>query len=84
MDVVEDVEEERLGVTGGLLGLFQLGFRISTFDDFHSSELTGRMALGSINADATLSFVQSIGGVRFRDLKAGVCDCDLWFSEFSR
>lgn len=59
---VEDVEEERLGVAGGLLGLFQLGLRISTFDDFHSSELTGRMALGSINADATVSLIRLIRG----------------------
>ena len=34
-------------------GLVQLDLWISTFDDFHNSELGGRIALGSINADAT-------------------------------
>ena len=60
---VEDDEEDRLGVADGLDGcgrgggLVQLDFRISTFDDFHNSEFGGRIALGSINEEATFSLI---------------------------
>jgi hypothetical protein len=43
----------------GCCGLFQLDFRMSTFDDFHSSEFGGKIALGSINEETTMNPIQS-------------------------
>ena len=38
-------------------GLVQLDFRISIFDDFHNSEFGGRIALGSMNEEATVTLI---------------------------
>ena len=56
-DAIDELVDGRDGGCYGSRGLFQLDLRISTFEDFHSSEFGGKMALGSINEEATINSI---------------------------